>query len=143
MLAGLVIDFVQTTDVLQPVGEIGKVLGAVFALVGSGAGVDVGVLLQLGAAEERFAAVGADVRSLFEVDERVHLEVAFGFVHFRAGLALEGAHADVVLAMAQQLGFADEAGHGGREGGREEKKQSIRICDCIERNSSLNQTNGF
>lgn len=50
-----------------------------------------------------------DVRPLFEVDETVHLQVSLGFVHFRAGLALERAHAYVILAMAQQLRFAHEA----------------------------------
>lgn len=50
----------------------------------------------------------ADVRSLLEMDETVHLEVALGFVHFRTGFAFEGANADVVLAMTKKLRFTDE-----------------------------------
>lgn len=101
MLARLVVHLVQTAHVLQPIGEIGKVLGAVLALVRSGAGVHVRVLLQLGAAQERLAAMRAHVRSLLKVDEAVHLEVALGFVHLGACFALERAHTDVVLAMAE------------------------------------------
>lgn len=92
----------------QPIGKVGEIFRAVFAFVGPSTGMDVGVLLQFGAAEERFATMRTDVGPLLKMDETVHLEVALGCVHFRAGFAFEGANTDVVLAMAEQLGFADK-----------------------------------
>lgn len=85
----------------QPIGKIREILCTVFALVRTCSGVHVRVLLQFRAAQKRFAAMRANVRSLLEMHEAVHLEVAFGLVHLRTGLTLEGTHTDVILAMAK------------------------------------------
>lgn len=118
MLARLMVDLVQTSHMLQPIREVGEVLGTVLALEGTSPGVNVRVLLQFRAAQKGFATMRAHMGTLLEMDETVHLQIALGFIHFRTGFAFEGAHTDVVLTVAQQLRFADEAETNGGEGAK-------------------------
>jgi hypothetical protein len=102
------VHFVPSPDVLQPIGEIGKVALTVFAFVRPQTRVDVAVLLQLGAAQEPLVAFTTDKLFRIQMDGRMDLQASGSFVGFLTHLTHEIAHFFMEVLVPLQLTLFEE-----------------------------------